>query len=492
MKENGMSDPFPAPIYTATVLIHNFEDAKKYFLDALIEIHDAHTRMLAGCGLLTGEEENKLLVAIHGLDRARITSARFDGTYEDLFFFIEGLLEESAGRDLAGKMHTARSRNDIAVTLYRMTARREILATARSLTDLRMVLLDLAAAHTATVIPAHTHTQPAQPTTLAHYLLAAMEFLARDCARLQAAYGRVNLSPMGAAAITTSGFPIDRDHTARLLGFDGLAENSYGAIAAIDYITETAASVAVAMVSLGKLVQDFLLWSTREFGYLRLADAFVQTSSIMPQKRNPVALEHVRILASRALGEAQAVLTCAHNTPFGDINDSEDDLQPLVFTMFADARRALQLLTGTMRTAQVDTALMADRARRDFLTVTELADTLVRREGLSFREAHGLAGDAVKACGSHDDPASIAEALLKSRPTMRLTREEIEQCLDPQHFVRVRKVTGGPAPEQTSGALERSRAEQKRMETWIASAEASLDAARAAAKAKPAFPAFLP
>ena len=267
---------------------------------------------------------------------------------EDLFFFIEGLLEEAAGRELAGKMHTARSRNDIAVTLYRMAARREILGTARALAELRTVLLKFAAEHVMTIMPAHTHTQPAQPTTLAHYLLAAIEFLARDSARLQAAFARVNLSPMGAAAITTSGFPIDRDATARLLGFDGLAENSYGAIAAIDYITETAAAVAVAMVNIGKLVQDLLLWSTREFGYLRLADAFVQSSSIMPQKRNPVALEHVRILASRALGEAQAVLTCAHNTPFGDVNDSEDDLQPLVFTMFADARRALRLLAGAL------------------------------------------------------------------------------------------------------------------------------------------------
>jgi argininosuccinate lyase len=479
-----MSDPFPAPIYTATVLIHNFEDAKKYFLDALIEIHYAHTRMLAACELLTGEEETKLLSAIHGLDRERIASARFDGSHEDLFFFIESLLEEAAGRDLAGKMHTARSRNDIAVTLYRMTARREILATARTLTDLRSVMLDLAAAHVMTVMPAHTHTQPAQPTTLAHYLLAAVEFLARDCARLQAACARVNLSPMGAAAITTSGFPIDRDHTARLLGFDGLAENSYGAIAAIDYITESAAAVAVAMVNIGKLVQDLLLWSTREFGYLRLADAFVQTSSIMPQKRNPVALEHVRILASRALGEAQAVLTCAHNTPFGDINDSEDDLQPLVFTMFGDARRALQLLAGAMRTAHVDTALMANRAQRDFLTVTELADILVRREGLSFREAHGLVGDAVKACGRRDDPASIAAALRKSRPTLGLTHEEIVQCLDSEHFVRGRKVTGGPAPEQTSAALERARAEQQRIESWIASTEASLNAARAALTAR--------
>jgi argininosuccinate lyase len=210
-----------------------------------------------------------------------------------------------------------------------------------------------------------------------------------------------------------------------------------------------------------------------------LSDAFVQTSSIMPQKRNPVALEHVRILASRALGEAQAVLTCAHNTPFGDVNDSEDDLQPLVFTMFADARRALRLLAGALAAAQVDTALMADRARRDFLTVTELADTLVRREGLSFREAHGLVAEAVRNCGARDDPASLAEAMRKSRPELQLTREEIERCLDPEYFVQVRTVTGGPAREQTSAALERAAADQGRIESWIASTEAALDAARA-------------
>ncbi len=476
-----MSDPFPAPIYAETVLAQNFEDAKTYFLEALLEIHFAHTRMLAACGLLSKDEERRLLTALHNLDRKRVAAARFDGSCEDLFFFVEGLLEQGAGRELAGKMHTARSRNDIAVTLYRMAARHEILKMARALAELRRTVLRIAADHIATIMPAHTHTQPAQPTTLAHYLLATAEFLARDFERLQAAFRRVNLSPMGAAAITTSGFPIDRQATARLLGFEGLAENSYGAIASIDYITETAAAVAVAMVNLGKLVQDLLLWSTREFGYLRLADAFVQTSSIMPQKRNPVALEHVRILASRALGEAQAVLTCAHNTPFGDVNDSEDDLQPVVFTMFSDGRRALRLLAGALASAQFNTELMASRARRDFLTVTELADTLVRRERLSFREAHALVAQAVRSCGSSDDAGSLAEALRKARPSLGLTQSEIENCLDPEHFVAVRTVAGGPAREQTSEALKRTSEQQREAESWIESKETSIQAARAAA-----------
>jgi argininosuccinate lyase len=472
----SVDDSFPAPVYAATVLAPNFEHAKKHLLDALIQIHYAHTRMLAKQAIITEPEQRTLIAALDSLDRKRIANANFDGSCEDLFYYLEGMLEESCGRDVAGKMHTARSRNDIAVTLYRMTARRELLLTLECLAELRGVLLDLTAQHLETVMPAHTHTQPAQPTTLAHYLLAACEFLDRDAARIQAAFARVNLCPLGAAAITTSGFPIDRDETARLLGFDGLAENSYGAIAAIDYVTESAAVVAVAMVSLGKLIQDLLLWSTREFGFLKLSGAFVQASSIMPQKRNPVALEHTRILASRALGEAQAVLTCAHNTPFGDINDSEDDLQPLVITMFADAGRALRLLAGAMQTAEVDRERMAQRAAKDFLTVTELADTLVRRLGVSFREAHDAVAEAVAACGNDDSPRAIAAALQHVRPSLDLNHEEIEKALDPEHFVRIRNITGGPAPERTSEALAQARDRQIALQVWLAAKALALDA----------------
>ncbi|HEY4365200.1 MAG TPA: argininosuccinate lyase [Bryobacteraceae bacterium] len=469
---------FPAPIYAETVLAHNFEDAKKYFLDALLEIHYAHTRMLAKQAILSEAEERTLLAALDGLDLGAIRAARYDGSHEDLFYFVESMLEAACGRDVAGKMHTARSRNDIAITLYRMTVRREVLGAARGIAEMRAALLELAEQHRETVMPAHTHTQPAQPTTLAHYLLAACEFLARDAARMEAAFSRVNLCPMGAAAITTSGYPIDRHETARLLGFEGLAENSYGAIAAIDYTTESASVIAVAMVNLGKLIQDLLLWSTREFGFLRLSDAFVQSSSIMPQKRNPVALEHTRILASRALGEAQAVLTCAHNTPFGDINDSEDDLQPLVFLMFADARRALRLLAGAMRTVVVDRAELARRAAKDFLTVTELADTLVRREGMSFREAHDLVADAVRACGAEDDPGSMARALRGLRPGLGMSDGEIILALEAENFVRVRNVVGGPAPDQTRAALGRALEEQGRIERWIEGKTTLLDAAK--------------
>ena len=471
------SGTFPAPIYAATVLGPNFENAKRYFLHALIEIHFAHTRMLARQGILTESEASVLLDALRGLSLAEIAGVRYDGSCEDLFFFVENLLKRSCG-ELAGKMHTARSRNDIAITLYRMTLRREVLELAKTIAQARAVLLTLAADHLETVMPAHTHTQPAQPTTLAHYLLAAAEFLARDAARIRAAFAHVNLSPLGACAITTTGFPIDREMTARLLGFEGVAENSYGAIASIDYLTEAAACAAIAMVNLGKFVQDLLLWSTREFGFLRLSDAFVQSSSIMPQKRNPVALEHARILASRALGEAQAIFTCAHNTPFGDVNDGEDDLQPLVFAAFADATSALRLVEGLLESAQFDRDKLARCAGRDFITVTELADTLVRQAGMSFRDAHAAVTAAVERAGADDRPQAIAEALLAQNGALPLSQADIEHALDPGNFVRVRRVTGGPAPDVAAVALSRAWKEQASFEEWIRVKEETIEAAR--------------
>src|SRR5207248_7284787 len=224
----------------------------------------------------------------------------------------------------------------------------------RHLNLARAGLLAIAREHVGTLMPAYTHTQPAQPITLAHYLLAVIELMGRDETRLMAAFKTVNRCPLGACAISTTGFPIDRNFTAELLGFEGLQLNSYGAIAATDYVTETAGAIATAMINLGRVTQDFLQWCTAEFGFLRLSDAWVQISSIMPQKRNPVPFEHIRILASKALAQAQGTQTALHNTPFGDINDAEDDLQPLAFAATADAVRAIRLFGGVMEGCEIN------------------------------------------------------------------------------------------------------------------------------------------
>lgn len=462
---------FPAPVYADTVLAANFDDAKRYLLASLIELHYAHTLMLARQNIITQDEARACLQALDHLDLQEIEAASYDGRCEDLFFYVENKLIDSAGVDVAGRMHTARSRNDIDLTLYRMCVRTEVLKIAAQVLDARAALLDLAAQNIETVMPAYTHTQPAQPSTLAHYLLAAVEFLGRDFERLRASWATINRNPLGACAITTTGFPIDREYTAELLGFEGLQVNSYGAIAAVDYVTETASAVAVCMINLGKHVQDLLLWCTAEFNFLRLTDAFVQTSSIMPQKRNPVSLEHTRILASKAFSQAQAILTCAHNTPFGDIVDSEDDLQPLVFTMFTDASRALRLFGGVMRNCRVNRDHMARRAQGDFLTVTELADTLVRSEGFSFRVAHRLVHAAVVAGGTYDRERMVSDVQrlapeIVGRP-LRTAPEILREALDAEHFVAIRTIVGGPAPETVAAEIARVRNEMDDMQRWV-------------------------
>jgi argininosuccinate lyase len=292
---------------------------------------------------------------------------------------------------------------------------------------------------------------------------------------------------MGACAITTTGFPIDREWTAELLGFEGLQLNSYGAIAATDYLTETAGAVATAMINVGKVAQDLLLWSTAEFGYLRLSDAWVQISSIMPQKRNPVPLEHMRVLASKAFAQAQAVFSTVHNTPFGDIVDTEDDLQPLVFSMTLDASRALRLLRGSMADCEVNKERLAERAHADFLPVTELADTLVRGDGLSFRSAHHLVSEAVRHLnGRYTEEAmvegvsTLAEKVI-GRP-LSTPREELLRALDPVHFVNIRLIPGGPARDAVLQAIEKAEGEAAEDKRWIAEKSLRLDEYRARLK----------
>jgi argininosuccinate lyase len=467
-----MNDRFPAPIYDETVLTVNFEDAKRYFLGSLLEIHSAHTLMLCRQGIIGRRDALACLQSLGRLSSASFAEVSREGCCEDLFFHIERCLAEECGAEIAGKVHTARSRNDIDITMYRMVVRREVLRLTEAVVEASEVLLDRAGDHLNTLMPAYTHTQPAQPTTLAHYLMAAVEFLDRDAARLRALFERVNRSPLGACAITTTGFPIDREYTAQLLGFEGVQVNSYGAIAAVDYFTEACAVVAVAMINLGRLVQDLLLWCSEEFGFLRLSDAYVQISSIMPQKRNPVALEHTRILASKALGQAQAVLTCTHNTPFGDIVDSEDDLQPLLLAMFGDAVRAVRLFTGLIAVAEVESDRLRRRVSERPLTVTELADTLVRKERISFRQAHRLVSQAVTEVAGNYTHRRMLAALKRLAPKvigrrLKITDRDGLRALDPAHFVELRTIQGGPAPSQVKAAAARAQAAIAFNRTWL-------------------------
>jgi argininosuccinate lyase len=476
-----MASEFPAPIYRDTVLAHIFADAKRLFLDSMIEIDYAHLLMLTQQKIVSRETAALCLRALDSLDLEAIRSTTYDGSVEDLFFLIEQKLADLCGAENAGRIHTARSRNDIDMTMYRMVLRSRLLAMLDAVAALRARLVALASEHRSALMPAYTHNQPAQPTTLGHYLMAVIEILERDTERLQSAFVRVNRCPLGACAITTTGFPIDRAQTMTMLGFHGLQTNSYGAIASVDYITESCSVLAVTMLNLGRFAQDLLLWSTAEFNFLRLSDGYVQISSIMPQKRNPVPLEHVRILASRALSEAQSTLQSLHNTPFADMNDSEDSFQPLVDLAFSDGLRALTLLEGALSEATFNLEHMRERAAGSFLTVTELADTLVRETGISFHQAHTFVAAAVKSANGVFSAEAMVESVLVSLAAAGVKAPEASvlfRALDPEYFVAIRTVPGGPALEALSPEIARAEIQLATDREWIATQREQIHAAK--------------
>jgi argininosuccinate lyase len=485
-----------SPEYVRLVLNENFEDAKAQFLAPLMAIHYAHLVMLAERGIVGRDDARAIRAALDAISIADTRASEYDGTCEDLFFYLERQIAAGCGPEIAGRLHTARSRNDIDMTMYRMQQRELILAVTDGVLALRRALLPLAARYRDAVFAAHTHTQPAQVSTMGHYLMAVVEQLERDTVRLKAAYASTNRNPLGACAITGTGFPIDRDRTAALLGFDGTTGNTYGSIATVDYLLESVSATAVMLAGLGRVLQDLLLWCTVEFGYLRLGEGFVQGSSIMPQKRNPVALEHARAIASKALGQASGVVLAVHNTPFGDIVDTEDDLQPLVTRTFTDAARAVALVAAALADAEFDAGTMARRASQNWITITELADTLARDHGLPFKAGHEIASRLVAASRATDERRATDEhgltriaglgALVRDIAREVTGREivysdaQLAEILSPRHFVEVRKTYGGPAPSEIDRALGVSKDLLAADAQWLAAATERLADAGAA------------
>jgi argininosuccinate lyase len=397
---------------------------------------------------------------------------------------VEDLLLRDAG-EVAGNLHLARSRNDMGVTIYRMVLRGRLLQVIEGVQGLYQALCVRAEAEADTVMLAYTHTQQAQPTTLGHWLLAAADVVGRDLRRLHEAYAVVNRSPMGAAALSTSGFAIDRERVAVLLGFAGLVENSYDAIAGADYLTGAAMALLSPALDLGRVVQDFLLWSTQEFGALKVADPYVQISSIMPQKRNPVSLEHCRSLLSRVAGDAGTVLAMIHNTPFGVINDTEDDLQPRAWYAADTLAAVLRLPTAVVATMTVEREHLLERARGSFAVVTELADTLAREHGVPFRSAHRVVSALVREANRrgvadvrHIEPAWLEEAARQvlGRP-LRIDAGQLRQALDPEHFVALRLVRGGVAPDEVRRMAAERRQVQAMFARWLQQERERLSAA---------------
>ena len=465
---------FPSNSYRQMVLQPAYDEAKRHFLTSMVQIHIAHLKMLEEQQLVSAEDATTIGKALNNLDLDYYKTHDYNPQFEDLFFRIENKLIELGG-DIAGNLHIARSRNDMGIAIYRMTLRKKMLSLMQELLTLRSSLVAFAEEHVETIMIGYTHTQQAQPTTFAHYLKAVINQLTRDFKRMQHAYDTINKSSMGAAALTTTGFPISRERMQELLAFDGIIENAWDAVAGADYIAEAASTVQLAALNLGRTSQDFLLWATQEFNAFRLASPYVQISSIMPQKRNPVSIEHTRSLLSAVVGDTGTVLQMIHNTPFGDIVDTEDDMQPYLWRAMDRLMGIYKLFGSLVLTMNVNKENLLKRAQNSFANVTELADTLVRSENISFRQSHSIVSRCVRTCieAGEESLANLtwevanAQSIEVTGKPLHIAQADFYNALKPEYFIAVRTLLGGPAPDTMRESLKASAAEAKDMGDWL-------------------------
>jgi argininosuccinate lyase len=404
----------------------------------------AHAAMLAANGIITKEDGDEI---DRGLDRiaAEIEGGTFDflRALEDIHLNVESRLAELIG-PVAGKLHTARSRNDQVATDFRLFVRDEIDAIDALLAGLQLALAEQAFAHATTVMPGFTHLQTAQPVTLGHHYLAYVEMLARDRGRFADARKRLNECPLGAAALAGTSFPIDREMTAKALGFARPAANSLDAVSDRDFALETLAAASIAAMHLSRLAEEIVMWTSAQFGFARLSDRYSTGSSIMPQKRNPDAAELVRAKTGRVSGAFLGLLMVMKGLPLAYAKDMQEDKEP-VFDALAALKLGLAAMTGMAGDLEPDIRAMKRAAGRGHATATDLADWLVREARVPFREAHHVTGRLVAlADGKKCDLARLSLEDLKSVDP-RLT-EAAFSVLDVSKSVKSRRSYGGTAP----------------------------------------------
>ncbi len=421
--------------------------------DAVLAINKAHVAMLMEQKIIQWQNGAKILLSLQKLD-----SKKLDPNAEDVHMAVEEAVLAETGPEVGGNLHVAKSRNDQVTTAIRMALRNELLNIMELVVEMQESLLVTASKHTETVILEYTHLQAAQPVTFGHYLLMHADALGRDLDRLNGAYGHVNLCPLGAGALATTSFPINRKATAQLLGFKDVLENSLDAVGSRDFIVETQAALALLAVNLSRLAEDLIIWSSAEFGTVELPDEFTSTSSIMPQKKNPEVLEVIRARASYALGDYVAATAAIKSLPT-TYNLDFQEVTPKLWASTDNLTASLSIFAQLIPNIKVSSEVES-KAAAGFVGATELANILVSKHGVAFRTSHKIVGALVKSLIESkqtllDATPELLEKTAHEVANVKLTvkSEEIVSCTNPRKLIETYKVLGGPSPAEVERAI---------------------------------------
>jgi len=427
-------------------------DQRLYEVD--IQGSKAHASMLASVGVLTSSESDAILAGLDQiLEDIKKGSFTWSQTLEDVHMNIEARLTERIG-DVGKKLHTGRSRNDQVATDIRLYLRQGIDGLSKEMQSLIEALLDLAEREYDTIMPGFTHLQVAQPITFGHHMMAWVEMLYRDLDRLSDCRKRMNIMPLGAAALAGTTFPIDRYYTAEKLGFDGPAENSLDAVSDRDFAMEFISVASIIMIHLSRMSEELIIWSSAQFAFIDISDAYCTGSSIMPQKKNPDVAELTRGKSGRVIGNLMTILMIMKGQPLAYNRDNQEDKEPL-FDSLDTVTAAVRVFAGMIPQLSVRSDNMLKAASQGFSTATDLADYLVRKN-IPFRDAHEIVGKAVQAAEqAGHDLADMSLAELKSFSDQ--IEEDVFAVLTLEGSVGARDHIGGTAPNQVLAAINRMR-----------------------------------
>ncbi len=425
--------------------------------NAVVDINLAHVIMLIEQKIILPQDGAKILKALQ-----KISNHPLDPKAEDVHMAVEEAVLNETGPEVGGNLHIAKSRNDQVTTAIRMQLRNELVELMLQVLQMQQSLLETAAKHVDTVILEYTHLQAAQPVTFAHYLLSHVQALERDLSRLQGAYERVNMCPLGAGALATTSFPISRQRTAALLGFDSALENSIDAVGSRDFILETQSALTLLAVNLSRLAEDLIIWSSQEFGTVELPDEFTSTSSIMPQKKNPEVLEVIRARASYALGDFVASAAALKSLPTV-YNLDFQEVTPKLWASTSNLSSSLAIFAELIPKLKVSSNVEA-KAAASFVGATELANMLVLKYHVAFRTSHKIVGALVKSLVDSkktllDATPQLLQTIAQEAAGIKLSvkMEDMVDCTNPRKLVETYKVLGGPSAVEVERSIKTSQ-----------------------------------